>query len=141
VEPAHPVAAVPPDNSYILSVTTGGTERSASPAGSTHMGLYLVEPTDFEILAYLAEKGRNNAVNIATALDHNRQYMNARLHTLASHDCVVRIGPAENSGLYEITEKGEGALACRAANSDPDAEFEAAVEAELGRKTSVTEHE
>lgn len=131
MELAHPVAAVPPDNSYILSVTTGGTERSASPAGRRYMGLYLVEPTDFEILSYLARRGRNNAVNIATALDQNREYMNARLHALASHDCVKRIGPAENSGLYEITEKGEVALEHRDLCDDPDVDFGARVEAAL----------
>lgn len=114
----------------------------AGASGRWHtMGLHLVDPTDFEILSYLAERGRNNAVNVATALDQNREYMNARLHALANHECVERIGPAENSGLYEITAKGEAALDCREANSDSDADFETAVEAELGRKTSVTEHE
>jgi len=101
------------------------------------MGLYLVEPTDFEILAYLADEGRNNAVNIAIALDHNRQYMNARLHTLASHDCVERIGPAENSGLYEITEKGEAALEYREVQDDPDADFGERVEAAVADTTAV----
>lgn len=95
------------------------------------MGLYLVEPTDFEILSYLSEAGRNNAVNIAVALDQNREYMNTRLRRLASHDCVERIGPAENSGLYEITEKGAVALEHRHLNGDSEADFGARVEAAL----------
>jgi len=104
------------------------------------MGLYLVEPTDFEILSYLAETGRNNAVNIATALDQNREYMNTRLRRLASHECVERIGPADNSGLYEITEKGEAALEHRELLNDPDADFGARVEAAVS-DVSVAEHE
>jgi predicted transcriptional regulator len=95
------------------------------------MGLDLVEPTDFEILEYLAVEGRNNAVNIAVALDRNREYMNTRLGTLARYGCVRRVGPAENSGLYEITEKGEAALEHREAQLDPNADFEALVEAEV----------
>jgi predicted transcriptional regulator len=95
------------------------------------MGLYLVEPTDFEILSYLSEAGRNNAVNIAVALDQNREYMNTRLRRLASHECVKRIGPAENSGLYEITDKGRAALDHRELLNDPDADFGARVEAAL----------
>jgi predicted transcriptional regulator len=95
------------------------------------MGLYLVEPTDFEILSYLLDAGRNNAVNIAVALEQNREYMNTRLRRLASHECVERIGPAENSGLYEITEKGRAALDHRELLNDPDADFGARVEAAL----------
>ena len=93
------------------------------------MGLELVEPTDFEILAYLAEEGRNNAINVAVALDRNREYMNTRLGTLAQYGCLRRVGPAEHSGLYEITEKGAAALEHREARHDPEADFEALVEA------------
>ncbi|MFC6874851.1 ArsR family transcriptional regulator [Halobellus marinus] len=82
------------------------------------MELDLVAPTDFEILRYLAEEGRNNAVNIAVALDRNREYMNTRLGALARNDCVRRVGPAENSGLYEVTEKGEAALSDGARESE-----------------------
>jgi predicted transcriptional regulator len=96
------------------------------------MGLYLVEPTDFEILSYLAEEGRNNAVNVAAALEQNREYMNTRFRRLASHECVERIGPAENSGLYEITEKGKAALEHRDLLDDPDADFGARVKAAVG---------
>jgi hypothetical protein len=103
------------------------------------MGLYLVEPTDFEILAYLADGGRNNAVNIAAALEQNREYMNARLHALASHKCVERIGPADNSGLYEITEKGEAALEFRELRDDPDADFGARVEAAVSDDAAAAE--
>ncbi|MGQ4556646.1 ArsR family transcriptional regulator [Halobellus sp. GM3] len=88
----------------------------------------LVEPTDFEILSYLAAEGRNNAVNVAVALDRDRTYMNTRLGTLARYGCLRRVGPAENSGLYEITEKGRVALEHREARRDPEADFEAVVE-------------
>jgi len=91
------------------------------------MGLDLVEPTDFEILAYLDERGRNNAVNIAAALERNREYMNTRLGTLARYGCVRRVGPAENSGLYEITETGRTVLERRNERSRPDADFETVV--------------
>ncbi|RLM56528.1 MarR family transcriptional regulator [Halobellus sp. Atlit-31R] len=93
------------------------------------MGLELVEPTDFEVLAYLAREGRNNAVNLAAALDRDRGYMNTRLGTLAEYGCVERVGPAANSGLYEVTERGRAALTHREARHDPDVDFEALVEA------------
>lgn len=112
----------------------------AGASGRWHtMGLHLVDPTDFEILSYLAERGRNNAVNVATALDQNREYMNARLHALANHECVERIGPAENSGLYEITAKGEVALEYRDLRDDPEADFDARVEAALTDDSAAAE--
>ena len=100
------------------------------------MGLDLVEPTDFEILAYLEEEGRNNAVNVAVALGKNREYMNSRLGILARDGCLHRVGPAENSGLYEITEKGRVALEHRDACGDPNADFEEVVETALAETDS-----
>ncbi|RLM91059.1 ArsR family transcriptional regulator [Halobellus sp. Atlit-38R] len=99
----------------------------------------LVEPTDFEILAYLAEKGRNNAVNVAVALDRDRGYMNTRLGTLADYGCVRRVGPAENSGLYEITGRGEAALEHRDARHDPDTNFESLIEASVAGESAGTD--
>lgn len=93
--------------------------------------MQLVEPTDFDILAYLDSDGRNNAVNLAAALDRNRAYMNTRLRTLREYGCVRRVGPADNSGLYEITETGRAALKHRAARRDPSADFDELVRAEV----------
>ncbi|WP_396611624.1 ArsR family transcriptional regulator [Haloferax sp. S1W] len=84
----------------------------------------LVEPTDFAILEYLDSNGRNNAVNIGVALDQKRAYMNTRLRALDDFGCVTRVGPAKNSGLYEITAKGRAALDYRDAQHDPDVDFE-----------------
>lgn len=91
----------------------------------------LAVPTDFEILGALSDGKRNNAVNLSYILDKNRAYINTRLPVLADYDLVERVGPAPNSGLYEITEKGQAALEHREAYEDDDADFEAHVEAEL----------
>ncbi|MFC7202672.1 winged helix-turn-helix domain-containing protein [Haloferax namakaokahaiae] len=85
--------------------------------------MQLVEPTDFDILGYLQSNGRNNAVNLAVALDRERTYMNTRLRTLCELGCTQRVGPAKNSGLYEITSVGVAALQYRSANKDPDVDF------------------
>ncbi len=70
----------------------------------------LVIPTDFEILSVLADGKRNNAINIAAELEKNRAYINTRLPILLDYGLVSRVGPAENSGLYTITEKGQIAI-------------------------------
>lgn len=90
----------------------------------------LVEPTDFEILAFLAERGRNNAVNIAHGLDRDRSYINTRLRHLAREDLVERVGPAPNSGLYETTDRGDVAVDHREAYREV-ADFEAYVDARV----------
>jgi len=73
--------------------------------------MQLVDPTDYAILAFLATRGRNNAVNLAVGLDYDRSYVNTRLRALATAEYVERVGPARNSGLYEITDRGRGKLA------------------------------
>lgn len=88
----------------------------------------LVYPTDFEILAFLREHGRNNAVNLAVGLDRDRSYINTRLRTLADQDLVERIGPAERSGLYEISDRGEVAVENRDAYRDESVDFSAVIE-------------
>lgn len=90
----------------------------------------LAVPTDFQILEALADGERNNAVNLSHILDKNRAYINTRLPVLADYGLVERVGPAPNSGLYAITEKGQAALSNRQAYEDDD-DFEARVEAEL----------
>jgi DNA-binding IclR family transcriptional regulator len=89
----------------------------------------LVDPTDFEVLEFLAEHGRNNAMNISTGLDRNRSYINTRLRELATLGLVERVGPAENSGLYEITARGRAALDLRRRHGEDDADFADLVDA------------
>lgn len=73
-------------------------------------GMKLAVPTDFEVLAELADGRRNSAVNLSRSLDRNRQYINTRLPLLADYGLLKRVGPAPNSGLYGITEKGRVVL-------------------------------
>jgi len=82
--------------------------------------MQLVEPTDFEILAFLDEQGRNNAINIAVGLARDRSYVNTRLRALAEKGLIQRVGPAENSGLYELSDVGRTALAHRDQYGDDD---------------------
>lgn len=89
----------------------------------------LAVPTDFEILAALSDGRRNNAVNISHEIDKNRAYINTRLPVLADYELVERVGPAPNSGLYVITEKGQAALEHREAYENDDEDFEDRVEA------------
>jgi repressor of nif and glnA expression len=87
----------------------------------------LQRPTDFLILEVLAETGRNVAPNIALEIDKSRSHVNVRLPILADYGLVRKVGPAENSGLYEITERGEATLALREQYDSSD-EFERLVE-------------
>lgn len=73
----------------------------------------LVQPTDFAILAELADGKRNNAANVAMVLEKDRAYINTRLPELADYDLLEKVGPAPNSGLYVITERGQVALSLR----------------------------
>ena len=73
----------------------------------------LRRPTDFLILEALDETGRNVATNLAHHVDKSRKNINTRLPVLADHGLVRKIGPAERSGLYEITRKGRLALTYR----------------------------
>lgn len=70
----------------------------------------LVQPTDFEILGALSDGRRNNAINLAKILDQERNYMNTRLSQLSDYGLIETVGPAENNGLYVITEKGKEVL-------------------------------
>jgi predicted ArsR family transcriptional regulator len=91
----------------------------------------LVDPTDFEILEVLRESGRNTAQNVALVLDKNRKYINTRLPVLTSFGLVERIGPAENSGLYEITDRGRAVLEHRDAYGETDRDFGEYIDDEL----------
>lgn len=73
----------------------------------------LRQPTDFLILEALAEHGRNVAPNLAALTGKSRENINTRLPVLEDYDLVTKIGPADRSGLYEITDRGRCALANR----------------------------
>lgn len=88
----------------------------------------LVSPTDFQILEFLRKHGRNNAVNLAAALERDSDYIDTRLRTLANEGLVERIGPAENSGLYDITEYGRAAIVYRDAFEHERIDFETVIE-------------
>lgn len=90
----------------------------------------LAEPTDFDILETLDERGRNTAQNVAMVLEKNRGYVNTRLPHLADLGLVERIGPAKNSGLYEITRKGSLVLEHREKYGESKEKFQELVERE-----------
>ena len=91
----------------------------------------LAVPTDFDILDALSHGKRNTAVNLSYELDKNRSYINTRLPILADYELVTRVGPAPNSGLYEITEKGRVALSHRDKYREEGVDFDELVEREL----------
>lgn len=69
-----------------------------------------INKTDFKILEALNDGERNIAANIALEIDANRGYVNNRFSYLLSRDLVQRVGPNEQSGLYEITAKGKAVV-------------------------------
>lgn len=85
----------------------------------------LAEPTDFEILEALSDGRRNTAANLSYILDKDRSYINTRLPILADYELVDRVGPAPNSGLYEITERGHEVMDIRETASETDIDFDA----------------
>lgn len=91
----------------------------------------LTVPTDFEILGALSDGRRNNAINIAVELDRNRSYINTRLPVLADYNLIERVGPASNSGLYVITEKGEIVAEHQEAYEDDSIDFETFIQERL----------
>ncbi|MFB6305003.1 MAG: winged helix-turn-helix transcriptional regulator [Haloferacaceae archaeon] len=78
----------------------------------------LSRPTDFDILEALSDGKRNTAANLAHEIDKNRSYINTRLPVLDDYGLITRVGPAPNSGLYEIAERGLAALEHRDAYGD-----------------------
>jgi len=91
----------------------------------------LVQPTDFEILETLADGKRNNAINIAEMLDRERSYINTRLPELEEYDLVENVGPASNSALYAITERGQVALNNREAYENSHTDFEELIDQKI----------
>ncbi|MDR5657631.1 ArsR family transcriptional regulator [Halodesulfurarchaeum sp. HSR-GB] len=70
----------------------------------------LATPTDFGILDALADGKRNLAANLSPEIKKDRSYINTRLPALEDYGLLNKIGPAPNSGLYEITDKGKRVL-------------------------------
>ena len=99
----------------------------------------LQRPTDFLILQYLADGGRNVASNVALEIDKSRSHINVRLPILEDYGLVEKIGPAENSGLYEITPKGRIVLSHREKYDTPDLDFDALIEQELDADANESE--
>lgn len=95
----------------------------------------LAVPTDFDILDALSDGKRNNAVNLAHELDKNRAYINTRLPILADYELVERVGPATNSGLYVITEKGKVVAENRSKYQSDDVDFDAEIKQILEART------
>ena len=80
----------------------------------------LRQPTDFLILEALEGKGRNVATNLAAHTGKSRKNINTRLPVLEDYELVEKIGPAERSGLYEITSLGKAALVYQDQYDDVD---------------------
>lgn len=93
--------------------------------------MMLTSPTDFDILGALSDGKRNNAVNLAHVLDKNRAYINTRLPILTDYGLLERVGPAPNSGLYVITDKGRVVADRRSDYRSADVDFDALVRREL----------
>lgn len=87
----------------------------------------LRQPTDFLILEELEDKGRNVATNLAHHTGKSRKNINTRLPVLEDYGLVAKIGPAERSGLYEITSLGKAALVYQDQYDEVD-DFEALIE-------------
>ena len=86
----------------------------------------LRQPTDFLVLEALQDTGRNVATNLAPHTGKSRKNINTRLPVLDDYGLVRKIGPAERSGLYEITSLGKAALVYRDQYDEVD-DFEALI--------------
>jgi len=73
----------------------------------TKISLYSI---DFDLLDALDEHGRNVGQNLAKITEYDRDRINDRLSKLSRTPVLEHIGPAEKSGLYEITEEGRRVL-------------------------------
>lgn len=81
----------------------------------------LRQPTDFLILEALSDGRRDTGANIAALTETDRGYVNTELRHLADHGLVRKVGPHDNSGLYQITPLGVAAVEKRDLyNTDQD---------------------
>lgn len=106
------------------------------------MVIRLTQPTDFLILDALSDGERDVATNIAERIGAKRNYINTRLPILADSGLVRKIGPLENSGLYQITPRGIAAVQKQALYDEDREGFEEAIDAlatdiEIERPTIV----
>lgn len=90
----------------------------------------LRRPTDFLILEALHSYGRNVAPNLAQITGKSRKNVNNRLPVLADYGLVRRIGPADRSGLYELTDRGTVAMQLREQYESAD-DFESLIDRRL----------
>lgn len=67
----------------------------------------LVVPTSFQILRILDSRARQTAPNLAALLDRETSYMSNQLSDLAAQGLVRKVGPSDNSSMYEITSRGQ----------------------------------
>ena len=70
----------------------------------------LRQPTDLLVLQALYSHGRNVATNLADLTGKSRKNISTRLPVLDEYGLVEKIGPADRSGRYEITDLGRRAL-------------------------------
>ena len=91
------------------------------------MQTQLVYPTDFQILDELADGRRNTAANLAVEIQKDRNYLNTRFSDLADAGLIRRIGPAESSGLYQITSRGVTAAQNQSLYKTDREQFESAL--------------
>jgi hypothetical protein len=84
--------------------------RSHENCEMAETNLYAI---DFDLLGALDEHGRNVARNLAQITEYDRDRINDRLSNLSRTPVLEHIGPAERSGLYEITEEGQRLLEYR----------------------------
>lgn len=96
----------------------------------------LRRPTDFLILETLHSYGRNVAPNIAEITGKSRKNVNNRLPVLDDYGLVEKIGPAERTGLYEITDKGRVVLRLRDQYEEA-ADFDQLVERHLEQESGA----
>ena len=95
----------------------------------------ILRPTDFSILRVLTD-GRNVAANIHMELESAQPYVSERLGSLYDYGLVNKVGPNENSGLYEITDMGERAIEHESLYKEDQEQFEAIVEGDIGLNES-----
>ena len=67
-------------------------------------------PTDIEILTSVADGKRQTSTNLSAILDKDRRYVTNRIKYLKQRGYVEDPGPAENSRMVEITQKGQVAV-------------------------------
>lgn len=89
--------------------------------------MQLRQPTDFLILEALSDGKRNTGANIAVKIGADRGYINAELPQLADYGLVEKVGPHENSGLYQITPLGVAAVEKQPLYDEDQAAFESVI--------------